>query len=139
MPSPRARLPSGLVVLVALVALALPACSGGDDRLIVYSGRSDDLITPILRRFSDEAGVKIDVKYGDSAELALLIDEEGDKSPADVFISQSPGASATSTGRIDSSLCRKRCSAWSRGPTRPGTARGWGSRGGCASSSTTPT
>ena len=41
---------------------------------------------------SDESGVKIDVRYGQSDELALLIDEEGDRSPADVFISQSPGA-----------------------------------------------
>jgi iron(III) transport system substrate-binding protein len=32
------------------------------------------------------------VRYGDTADLALLIDEEGDRSPADVFLSQSPGA-----------------------------------------------
>ena len=32
------------------------------------------------------------MRYGDTADLALLIDEEGDKSPADVFLSQSPGA-----------------------------------------------
>ena len=32
------------------------------------------------------------MKYGDSADLAVLIDTEGDNSPADVFLSQSPGA-----------------------------------------------
>ena len=36
---------------------------------------------------------------GDSAELALLIETEGDDSPADVFFSQSPGRSATSTSK----------------------------------------
>ena len=49
-------------------------------------------IGPLLEDFSEDSGVAIDVRYGDSANLALLIDEEGDRTPADVFISQSPGA-----------------------------------------------
>ena len=32
------------------------------------------------------------MRYGESADLAERIDEEGDDSPADVFLSQSPGA-----------------------------------------------
>ncbi len=90
-----------LLPLVGLLLLGLgvlPGCSGDGDRLVVYSGRSEDLIGPILNRFSEEQDVGIDVRYGDSADLALLIDEEGDQSPADVFISQSPGA----VGYLDS-------------------------------------
>ncbi len=83
---------AGAVALAALLLVGLPACSSGNDRLVVYSGRSEELIGPLLERFSDETGVKIDVRYGDSPELALLIDQEGDASPADVFISQNPGA-----------------------------------------------
>jgi iron(III) transport system substrate-binding protein len=79
--------------LLALTAPAIAACSSGDsDRLVVYSGRTSNLIGPLLEDFSEESGVAIDVRYGDSADLALLIDEEGDRSTADVFISQSPGA-----------------------------------------------
>jgi iron(III) transport system substrate-binding protein len=82
-----------VVVVLALAAPALGACSsGGGDRLVVYSGRTENLVGPLLEDFSEESGVKIDVRYGDSADLALLIDEEGDRTPADVFISQSPGA-----------------------------------------------
>lgn len=80
------------VALAGLLLAGLPACSSGNDRLVVYSGRSKELIGPLLQRFSEETGVKIDVRYGDSPELALLIDQEGDASKADVFISQSPGA-----------------------------------------------
>lgn len=80
-----------LAVLVALAAAA-PACSTGGDRLTIYSGRTKNLIDPLLRDFSEQTGVKIDVRYGDSADLALLIDEEGDRTDVDVFISQSPGA-----------------------------------------------
>ncbi|HEX6419103.1 MAG TPA: extracellular solute-binding protein [Acidimicrobiales bacterium] len=83
---------AGAVLVVAVTAGAAGCGSGGDDRLVVYSGRSRDLIGPLLDDFSDKAGVGIDVRYGDSADLALLIDEEGDRTPADVFISQSPGA-----------------------------------------------
>src|SRR5690606_1406502 len=82
----------GAVLVVAVGAGAAGCGSGDDDRLVVYSGRSRYLIGPLLDDFSEETGVGIDVRYGDSADLALLIDEEGDRTPADVFISQSPGA-----------------------------------------------
>lgn len=67
--------------------------------LVVYSGRDEPLIQPILNRFTEETGIEVEVRWGDSAELALLIDQEGDRSPADVFISQSPGAVGFLTGQ----------------------------------------
>lgn len=81
-----------VLLLVAVGLVALPACSGDDDRLVVYSGRTRNLISPLLERFSEETGIDITVRYDDSANLALLVDSEGDRTPADVFISQSPGA-----------------------------------------------
>lgn len=84
------RLP--LLLVAVLAAAGLAGCGGGGDRLVVYSGRTSNLITPLLKTFSEETGIKVDVRYGDSAELAQLIAEEGDQSPADLFISQSPGA-----------------------------------------------
>ena len=91
--SPKTRRRHLLIpALVVLVALGLTSCSDDGERLTVYSGRTGNLIGPMLEQFSEETGTAIDVRYADSAELALLISEEGESSPADVFISQSPGA-----------------------------------------------
>jgi iron(III) transport system substrate-binding protein len=75
-----------------LLVSSLVACGGEEETLTVYSGRSENLIAPLLDQFADSTGIKVDVRYGSSADLALLIDQEGDRGRADVFISQSPGA-----------------------------------------------
>lgn len=85
------RLLTGVIV-AALVASATAGCASEPDRLLVYSGRNKELIEPLLDRFSDKTGVKLDVRYGDSTDLALALEEEGERSQADVFLSQSPGA-----------------------------------------------
>ena len=92
-PSAPRRIVSALAGVALLPALAaLPACSSDEGRLVIYSGRTQNLVAPLLEQFSEETGIAIDVVYDDSANLALAIDEEGDSSPADVFLSQSPGA-----------------------------------------------
>ena len=86
-------IPRVALVCALVAAGALTSCSSGDsDRLTIYSGRTRELVEPLLEDFADETGIDIDVKYDDSANLAVLINTEGDKSPADVFLSQSPGA-----------------------------------------------
>jgi iron(III) transport system substrate-binding protein len=83
----------GAALIVVFVSVLLASCSSDDGpQVTIYSGRTQDLIGPILERFADETGIDVNVRYDDSANLALLIDEEGDQSPADVFLSQSPGA-----------------------------------------------
>lgn len=78
------------IFLLALMPLAASAQEG--ERLVVYSGRSEGLIGPILQQFVDETGVQLDIRYGGTAEMAATILEEGDNSPADVFIAQDAGA-----------------------------------------------
>ncbi len=80
---------------VALLAAACGSSDSADDAsgtITVYSGRGEDLIQPVLDAFEEETGITIDVRYGNSADMALQIDTEGDRSPADVYIGQSPGA-----------------------------------------------
>jgi iron(III) transport system substrate-binding protein len=82
----------GLVLAALLVATSCGDDAGSAGSITVYSGRSEELIAPLLDAFTDDTGIRVDAQYGDSADLALLIQTEGENSPADVFISQSPGA-----------------------------------------------
>ena len=63
-----------------------------DGALVIYSGRSEALIGDVLAEFSETTGIATEVRYGDTAELASAILNEGDASPADVFFGQDAGA-----------------------------------------------
>jgi iron(III) transport system substrate-binding protein len=90
----RLKLMRGAVVLslLAVMGSAVVNAQQSAETLTVYSGRSEDLIAPILEQFSQVTGVQVDVRYGSTSEMAATILEEGQNSPADVFIAQDAGA-----------------------------------------------
>ncbi|AZC14667.1 MULTISPECIES: iron ABC transporter substrate-binding protein [unclassified Microbacterium] len=101
MPSRRSTL---LVAAVAgLVVLSLTACAGqtpGDpgtpsdepQTLTVYSGRDAELIDPLMEMFEEQSGIDVEVRYAGTTELAAQLLEEGERTPAQVFLSQDAGA-----------------------------------------------
>ena len=59
--------------------------------LVVYSGRSESLIGPLLKQFQEETGIQLDVRYNKTPELTTQLITEGKTSPADVMIFQEAG------------------------------------------------
>lgn len=104
----RFRAAIGAVAATLASVLVLSACGGSSDTaaststsgaappdgssLVVYSGREEEYMKPVFDAFTKASGTTLSVRYGDSPDLALLIGEEGEKTPAQVFISQSPSS-----------------------------------------------
>lgn len=59
--------------------------------LVIYSGRSRSLVEPLVERFKQQTGLEVEVRYGNTPQLALAIQQEGRRTPADVFWAQDTG------------------------------------------------
>lgn len=84
---------------LALAALALPLAGAWaadapktPTEITIYSGRSKNLVGPIMEAFEKETGIKVNARYGGTSELAATLLEEGKNSPADIFFAQDAGA-----------------------------------------------
>lgn len=90
--------PLHLLTPVLATALTLGACGASDSGdeedgpLVVYVGRDEELVSPLIEQFTEDTGVEVEARYADTPQLAATLLEEGEASPAHVFLSQDAGA-----------------------------------------------
>ena len=80
------------VLIAVIIGLWPGEAARADESLVLYAGRSKTLVQPIISRFTRETGIDVVVSYGATAQKAVQLLEEGDRSPADVFWAQDAGA-----------------------------------------------
>lgn len=57
-----------------------------DGDLVIYSGRREPLLEPVIEAFEQASGVDVSVKYGSTTELGNALIEEKSNPRADVFV-----------------------------------------------------
>ncbi|WP_135228030.1 extracellular solute-binding protein [Deinococcus fonticola] len=77
---------------ILLLGLTLTSTSLAQQSLTIYSGRAKTFVEPVVQQFQQQTGIKVNVRYGTDAQLVAALQEEGSRSPADIFWGNSVGA-----------------------------------------------
>lgn len=80
------------LALVATEAVEVPKLYAGDSSVVVYSGRAERLIKPVLDHFEQTTGTTVQLLTAGSTELVNRLRAEKARTPADVFITNEAGA-----------------------------------------------
>jgi iron(III) transport system substrate-binding protein len=90
---PVSRSTGSLLVAVIAALAALPAAAplAGGAEVNVYSARKEDLIKPLIDRFTAQTGVKVNLVTGKEDALLTRLQSEGLSSPADLLVTTDAG------------------------------------------------
>ncbi len=81
-------------LMIMFLAVALLCANVGmaiAQELVVYSGRGERLIKPVLDEFTKKTGIKITLHSAGTVELLNKLLAEGDRTPADVYLTVDAG------------------------------------------------
>lgn len=82
----------GVWTFVLGLSLFAPAASPAADKLTVYSGRSERLIKPVFDAFTAKTGIQIELLSSGTTELVNRLKAEGDRTPADLLLTNDAGS-----------------------------------------------
>ena len=76
-----------------LAASTLSACGVfGSPDLVIYNAQHEQLLDELVPLFEEESGLDVELRNGKDLEMANQIVEEGEDSPADVFLTENSPA-----------------------------------------------
>lgn len=78
--------------LLASGWLAFPETVAAAEKLTVYSGRAERLIKPVFDAFTAKTGIQINLLSSGTTELVNRLKVEGDRTPADLLITNDAGS-----------------------------------------------
>ena len=78
-----------LFIWLSLVVTSFPLYAA--DPLVIYSGRSDKFVKPVIEAFTRDTGIKVVLHSAKSTELLNKLRLEGDRTDADLFLSHDAG------------------------------------------------
>jgi iron(III) transport system substrate-binding protein len=84
-----------LLMACAAAVLTTPmltACGDDGPFITVYNAQHEELIAELAPLFEEETGIEVKLRSGDDLELANQLVQEGDASPADVFLTENSPA-----------------------------------------------
>lgn len=84
-----------LTVFLALTWWSAPGPAPAAEKLVVYSGRAERLIKPVLDAFTAKTGIQVELLSSGTTELVNRLKAEGDRSPADLLITNDAGSLET--------------------------------------------
>ncbi len=84
--------PALLAVAALAIALFVPPAAAESDRLVVYSGRAERLIKPLLDSFQAKTGIQVDLLSSGTTEMVNRLQAEGARTPADLLITNDAGS-----------------------------------------------
>ncbi len=81
-----------LLLPVLVCGVGTPDLAPAADKLIVYSGRAERLIKPVLDAFTAKTGVQVELLSSGTTELVNRLKAEGDRTSADLLITNDAGS-----------------------------------------------
>ena len=83
--------PLAFVAGITALLMAMPMPGLAEDEVNLYSSRQENLIKPLLDRFTEQTGIKVNLVTGKDDALLQRLQSEGRNSPADLLLTADAG------------------------------------------------
>jgi len=78
---------------VVLMGLLASGCGGTDEpSLVIYNAQHEPLLEELAPAFTEATGIEVELRNGKDLEMSNQLVQEGDASPADVFLTENSPA-----------------------------------------------